>query len=355
MAQVRWRNRRRDTRHKDAASLYQAAKKRRARCAEAKVRSGDLEVVAEDSTSDPKGQIRVRTPLGELTPTFWSFGQLCSRSGWRAVDLRRIHAELIKLNVEYGLAYLRSVQQLKVLADEQYQLLRAMTGPDFGRVWDCDLLELLQPVLGAPEWQPLARPTKGERAAIGYFSSDQDMYIFLASRRAGIEISTPHGSERLKRGLMITNSEVGASSLILATFLFRSVCSNRLIMGLRQMRRLKLRHSKGLPKTYEQRVRDFLAEMGDGSQGAAAIRKVLERSMVRPVAEDDEGVKTWLARRGFTVKKIEAIIAKARQTEGSARTVWDLVQGATGVAAEEKNADQRFALEARASRLLQAA
>ena len=48
----------------------------------------------------------------------------------------------------------------------------------------------------------------------------------------------------LFRGFYITNSEVGKSSLKIATFYLRAICCNRIMWGVEGFEELTIRHSK---------------------------------------------------------------------------------------------------------------
>jgi hypothetical protein len=60
-------------------------------------------------------------------------------------------------------------------------------------------------------------------------------------------------------------------------------------------------------------------------------------------------------RREFSKKESEGIIQLAKEEEGDARTVWQLVKGGTALARSIPHADLRVSFERRVSGLLRAA
>jgi hypothetical protein len=83
-----------------------------------------------------------------VAPTHWSFGQLASQVGAPATYLRHLPAALAAINLQYGLAAHRA-EQIKTLevADGRVEL-RAVTGPDYGRIYDHELVEAVQRIAG---------------------------------------------------------------------------------------------------------------------------------------------------------------------------------------------------------------
>jgi hypothetical protein len=105
-----------------------------------------------------------------VTPTHWSFGQLASQVGAPATYLRQLPAPLAAINLQYGLTSNRA-EQIKTLETDNGRIeLRAVTGPDYGRIYDHELVEAVQKIAGngcgsiaamfARKMSPWARKTK---------------------------------------------------------------------------------------------------------------------------------------------------------------------------------------------------
>src|SRR5271166_777301 len=74
-----------------------------------------------------------------VAPTHWSFGQLASQVGAPATYLRQLPAALAGINLQYGLTSHRA-EQIKTLETDNGRVeLRAVTGPDYGRIYDHEL------------------------------------------------------------------------------------------------------------------------------------------------------------------------------------------------------------------------
>lgn len=83
-----------------------------------------------------------------VVPTHWSFGQLAVQVGAPAAYLRQLPASLAAINLQYGLTAHRT-EQIKTLEVEEGRVeLRAVTGPDYGRIYDHELVEAVQRIAG---------------------------------------------------------------------------------------------------------------------------------------------------------------------------------------------------------------
>jgi hypothetical protein len=91
----------------------------------------------EASRADPE-RLALMLPGSDtpVAPTHWSFGQLASQVGAPAAYLRQLPAALAGINLQYGLTANR-VELVKTLEVDSGRIeLRAVTGPDYGRIWD---------------------------------------------------------------------------------------------------------------------------------------------------------------------------------------------------------------------------
>lgn len=79
-------------------------------------------------------------------PTHWGFGQACQRIGAPADYLRKLPAELAADNLNYGFLT-RDVEDVGVLITRAPEApagtLGAITGPNYGRVWNADVIAAL--------------------------------------------------------------------------------------------------------------------------------------------------------------------------------------------------------------------
>ena len=83
-----------------------------------------------------------------VAPTHWSFGQLASQVGAPAAYLRQLPAPLAAINLQHGLLN-HSAELVKTLEmDEGRVELRAVTGPEYGRIWDKELVAAVMSIAG---------------------------------------------------------------------------------------------------------------------------------------------------------------------------------------------------------------
>lgn len=83
-----------------------------------------------------------------IVPTHWSFGPFTSLVGAPAAYPRQLPAPLAGINLQYGLTSHRA-EQVKTLDIEDGRAeLRAVTGPDYGRIFDHALVAAVQRIAG---------------------------------------------------------------------------------------------------------------------------------------------------------------------------------------------------------------
>lgn len=83
-----------------------------------------------------------------VSPTHWSFGQLCGLVGAPAAYMRQLPAPLAAINLQHGLLSHRAELVKTLEAEDGRVELRAVTGPDYGRIWDHELVAAVQRIAG---------------------------------------------------------------------------------------------------------------------------------------------------------------------------------------------------------------
>jgi hypothetical protein len=199
-----------------------------------------------------------------VTPTHWSFGQLASQVGAPAAYLRQLPAPLAAINLQYGLTSHRA-EQIKTLETDNGRLeLRAVTGPDYGRIYDHELVEAVQKIAGngtgdtrwkvpgVLDWSTGVYNPRVDitRDTTTLYASDRDVFLFLVDDLNPIEAGRlPDGSPDLYfRGFYCWNSEVGAKTLGMASFYLRAVCQNR-NLGASRTSRKSASATANMPRT----------------------------------------------------------------------------------------------------------
>lgn len=83
-----------------------------------------------------------------VQPTYWTFGQLLGMIGAPATYMLQLPTPIAAINLQYGLAVNR-LEQVKTFEIQDCRTeLRAITGPDYGRIHDAKLVEVVQRIAG---------------------------------------------------------------------------------------------------------------------------------------------------------------------------------------------------------------
>jgi hypothetical protein len=362
-----WVSRSPDQRFLSLNDLYASVKGRADKAHEALVNSRKIEFFAPEvkSIADTH-QLSVGLPNGEVvSPNHWAFNQLCALAKAPPAYLRRQPSQIVADALSYDLRYNRSGEMMKGYISDDTML--AATGPDYGRIYDMDVVEAVQQIAGngtgdmrwkvpgVLDWRthiynPNA-PVTIDTTTL--YASDRDVFIFLVDDLNPIEVGKlPDGSPDLMfRGFYVTNSEVGASALKLAAFYLRAVCQNRNLWGVEGFQELNMRHSKYAPARFIEEARPALRSFAEGS--SAKLIEGVQKAKAAKVASDQDDAIEFLQARNFSRKKAIEILDQGEREEGRApRTIWDMAQALTANARNEPNNDTRVEIEMVAKRML---
>jgi hypothetical protein len=360
-----WFSRPADERYLDLDTLFTSVS-HRAECS--RTRTVESREVRVQVSSDGADALSVILPGsdGPLAPTHWSFGQLCSLVGAPAGYLRDMPAKLAGINLQYGLAHHRA-EQVKILElDNGRHELRAATGPEYGRIFDHELVGAVRQIagngIGDTRWKvpgTLDWSTSTHNPYIDItadtttlYASDRDVFMFLVDDTHPIEAGKlPDGSPDFYfRGFYCWNSEVGSKTLGIASFYLRGVCQNRNLWGVEGFEEIIIRHSKYAANRFAHEAAPALENFANSSPksfitGVKAARETI-------VARNDEDRQTFLKNQGFSKGDCAKIIETVLREEGHPpESVFDFVQGLTAMARRRENQDGRLDLEQRAKRL----
>ncbi len=344
----------------------------RARADRATTRVVDSKAIRVEARSDSPERLSLMVPDEErpVAPTNWAFGQLCSLVGAPASYLRELPAALAGINLQHGLVAHRGEQVKLLQTDDGRTELRAATGPEYGRIWDYELVEAVMKIagdgVGQTRWKvpgvldwsnmhynPYVDVT---RDTTTLYASDRDVFIFLVDDTHPIEAGKlPNGDPDLYfRGFYCWNSEVGAKTLGMATFYLRAVCMNRNLWGVENFEEVKIRHSKFAANRFAHEAAPALEHFADSSP--MPFLNGIKTARERIVARKDEDRETFLRKRGFSKAETAKIVATVLSEEGRPpETIYDFVQGITAFARTRTNQDSRLELEGKARKLLETA
>ena len=364
-----WFSRPDDERYLSLSTLHDALRSRAERATARTVETNGLRV---EARTNDVSRLSLAIPgcPEPVTPTHWSFGQLCGLVGAPAGYLRQLPAPLAGINLQHGLASHRAELVKTLEADDGRIELRAVTGPDYGRIWDHELVEAVMRIagdgVGDTRWKvpgtldwstmthnPFVEVTKDTTTL---YASDRDVFLFLVDDTHPLEAGRlPNGDPDLYfRGFYCWNSEVGSKTLGMASFFLRAVCMNRNIWGAEGFEEVSIRHNKFAAHRFAHQAAPALERFADSSVGAfvSGIRAARERI----VARSDEDRESFLRKRGFSKVETTTIIATVLGEEGRPpESIYDFVQGITAVARDRPHQDARLDLETRAAKLMASA
>lgn len=214
-----WFSRPDDERYLSLTELYHAVKQRADR---ATARAVESRAVRVEATRDNAERLSLSVPGREqpIAPTHWSFGQLCSLVGVPATYMRQLPAPLAGINLQHGLLSHRA-ELMKTLETEDGRVeLRAVTGPDYGRIWDHELVaavmniagngtgDTMWNVPGVLDWATMAHNPFVDvtKDTTTLYASDRDAFLFLVD---DTHPSKPEGSRMANRICIFVASIAG--------------------------------------------------------------------------------------------------------------------------------------------------
>jgi hypothetical protein len=353
-AHHQWASRPADERFASIEALYAAACAQRASSKAAKASWSDLEVGL-DAAGDP---VLASASGGWARLNNWSFGQLASKAGAPVGYLSRLPGELAAECLNHGLAAARAgggAGEARLLVDQVEDgapLVRAMTSPEYKRVWNAELVERLLNLPGG--WKlPLQYENgnwDGPLVPGGAYMGDRDLFVFMIDESKRIADGTAEG---LSRGFFLWNSEVGAKSFGLATFLYRHVCGNNIVWGASDYREFRVRHVGAAPTKVFEAVGPALIEYANASalDDEAAIARA-RTLLLGADREETVGRVVDLVECSRRLANDAYMLAGAySDVDGAPNTVWGMVNGMTRAAQLSKWTDDRVDTDRAAARL----
>ncbi|RTL79119.1 MAG: DUF932 domain-containing protein, partial [Hyphomicrobiales bacterium] len=275
-----WFSRPSDERYLSLSDLFAAVRGRTERSRTRTIESAAIRV---EASRDDAERLLLAVPGSDspVAMTHWSFGQLASLVGAPAAYLRQLPAPLAGINLQYGLSSHRA-EQIKTLEIENGRgELRAVTGPDYGRIYDHELVSAVQRIAGdgvgdtrwkvpgALDWSTGIYNPRVDitEETTTLYASDRDVFLFLVDDLNPIEAGRlSDGSPDLFfRGFYCWNSEVGAKTLGIASFYLRAVCQNRNLWGVEDFEEITIRHSKYAAARFAHEAAPALARFADSS------------------------------------------------------------------------------------------
>ena len=305
---------------------------------------------------DNKALVVVGPGGREAVPTHWSFGQLSQLVKAPPSYLRDLPTPLVADLLNYGLQCTRERDDIGVLLYKNGgpSELRAVTGPNYGRVWNSQITSALVNHFGdgltgdfrvPGEFGKAVEVTKSNTTL---YASDRDMFVFLADERNRIEIPNRRNGEKgsLARGFFVWNSEVGKMSFGVAMFLFDYVCCNRIVWGAEGYTEIRFNHTISAPSRWVEEVKPAILAYAEASE--APIQKAIAAAQKAKLVDVDDFLK-----QRFSGAQTSAIKSVHMTEEGRPiETMWDATTAITAYARQLTHQDARIDMERVAGKIL---
>jgi len=347
-ASRQWQTRPQDQRFTSLQQIYDVTKAYADQAKEKSIPFTDLRVEANNNEVQLVGKAKLPAWL-----THWAFGQLCGRVGAPASYLRELPATLAAQNLNHGLAHRDKgdVAQLMFHTNGGL-LLRAITSDQYSRIWNWEVAERLL-TLQERGWEPAVPDIrKAVKVEPALYASDHDMFCFVRNQQCTIKEAG--STEPLQRGVIVENSEVGASALKLTRFLYRVMCGNHIIWGASKVLEISLRHVGSVRERFGMYAAELKRYAESSPSDEEAKIASAKRRMIAATKEQllDKlfGIRSIGVARKTLDASYDAIIPAK---DGDPKSVWGFVQGMTRHSQTIPYADQRTHLDKAAGRLME--
>jgi len=347
-AHHQWANRPDDERFSTLAEMYDVTKRYHDSAREKAVDWSALRLQAAGDDLSIVGEAGVGAKV-----THYAFGQLCRKLDAPASFLRDLPATLAAQNLNHRLKT-RAEGRANLLFHQNGSLvLRAATSEVYSRIWNYEVVARLMETADRNGLVPAKSTFRtfdpNEKPAL--YASDHDMFAFMMSQAR--EVTGPLG-ERLFRGVIVVNSEVGDGSLKIIAFLFREICGNHIIWDASEIAEIRLIHVGKVRQRWSEvqaRVRHYM-------DGAASLEEASFVEYRRQIAGTKDDVLdavfgkriAGLSRR-VAEKAYDAVVV---EEDGDPRTKWGFAQGLTRISQDTSFADVRTDLDRAAGKVLAA-
>jgi hypothetical protein len=343
-ASGQWASRPQDERFGSLGSMLRYAKQKREIARVAKISFDKFGVEAHD------GNVVLTKGSKHIGFTNWAFTQYCARVGAPPSFLSKLPAENAVADLRYMLKNNLDVNKdYKVLFNQtdEGHTVRAFNGTKYSRVWDYQIVERLTELL-AKGWD--VPPAYGGSPS-GLYCGDRDMFAFMVNDKNRIKDGTDEG---LAHGFFCGNSEVGAASYWITTFLYRFVCGNHIVWGVKDVKKIRIRHVGDADQKVMAALATQLAEYAE--QSARPLEASIKKAQTYELGDSDEAVEDRVYNARILPRKtIRAALAEARQFEdidGSPWSAWGLAQGVSRISQTEEIALNRVTKDLATGKIL---
>lgn len=313
-------------------------------------------------------ELTLNSAAGTARFSHWGFGQLARIVGAPAGYLRdNLSPALAAQCLNEGMRA-KGNEQAKILVraanGTPYPIVRALTTDTYARVWDADLYGAIVDQLQSKDDRWTLPPTWDGKPA-GAYRGDRDSFLILCNGGsivtdpsagggfAGLHNGHDVPRSAMFRALLVRNSEVGASSIVIEQILYRFVCGNHNLWGAIVDQSFSRRH---VGKTLN---RDTMSEISRiayswANRSAGRDEAIVQSLIDHRVATTAEDVIAKLRSWGATEDQAISAIATCKETESAdPLSYWGLAQGFTRDSQTAAYQDARYQLDKLAGLVLQ--
>lgn len=254
-ASHQWRNRPSDERFTSLIDMQEHFDRVRAESRQCV--SSTRRIQARPAGEDSEGMELLVDKIDEpVNPTHHAFGQLAQLAKAPAYYLRTLPSPIAADCFNYGLRFKREIDDVGLLTHHNgANTLRAVTGPNYGRIWNANVVAQLVKRFGdgiTGQWKvpgEFGRDVVVTKANTTLYAGDRDMFVFLADEQNRIEVPNRRNGQAgtLAHGFFIWNGEVGDRTFGLGTFLFDYACANRIVWGAQEYKEVRIPHTASAP------------------------------------------------------------------------------------------------------------
>jgi hypothetical protein len=321
-------------------------------------------------TSEDQSGLTIEVEGAQVQPSHWAFEQVCKAASAPAYYLRTLPAPLAAVALNYGLKTAEQKEVGAYIRQNGSTLLRGLTSPRYGRIFDEDVVAEVMKVAGQgtgdTRWKvpgcidwagahgvaynPNVEITKQSTTL---YASDRDIFLFLVDDLNPIEVGKlANGQPDLMfRGFYVWNSEVGSRTFGFASMYLRGVCQNRNLWGVEGFQEVTFKHTVKAPERFAAEVEPLLHSFAEG--GTTKLVEGVQAAKAVAIGKEKDDKLSFLARLGFSQKAAQNILDTILlEEQREAENAWDIAQGITAVARTIPFADQRLKMESVAGSLL---
>ena len=241
-------------------------------------------------------------------------------------------------------------------------VLRSVNGPNYGRVYNADIVAGLMRFAGdgvSGKWRvpyEFGKEVAVTKQNTTIYGSDRDIHVALANEVDKIDVP---GRGLMSRAVIATNSEVGCGSMTWKAFYMDYACMNRIFWGVHGVMEFKAKHTRNAANRFKEQflpqlegfiMGNYRDEQGELIEAIAAAKsiKVDEDRANRLIAAMPFGGSGVIGTR-----RTPHVWDAHMRTEGRPiETLWDVHNGLTAYSQKLPYASDRNALDIEAGKLL---